>query len=90
MARIPSFKGASFRNMPGVVVNENRSTCVGHCHAYSSKLSCDTKEEGKAPAAAQLNAKTKTGCSGGGTIKDLVRSTSKHSRIDQHDKNGWR
>lgn len=92
MARVPSFKGACFRNMPGVVVNGNNSSCAGHCHAYSSMLSYDVaKGQGKAAPAATSSAKqAKNGCSGGGTIKDLVRSTSKMSRIDQHDKNGWR
>jgi hypothetical protein len=35
MAAVPSFKGACYRHMPGVVENKDHTCCAGHFHAMN-------------------------------------------------------
>ncbi|GAX80751.1 hypothetical protein CEUSTIGMA_g8186.t1 [Chlamydomonas eustigma] len=79
MVAVPSFKGAGFRDMPGVVSNSNGTCCAGHCHAFKSD-----KKEGPRTGV------QKNGCAAGGTIKAPTRSLHRSSRVDNHDKGGWR
>ncbi|KAG1677047.1 hypothetical protein FOA52_001217 [Chlamydomonas sp. UWO 241] len=161
MVAVPSYKGACFRQMPGVVENEDGTCCAGHCHAMRQSGSAPaqaasgtkaggskagvTKATGSAKAAGGSKphgskaggslktaggvtkpgsakaggskaggskaggskaasgsessgsmaivvrkANVKAGCSGGGTVAAPKRSLERSSRVDHHDKDGWR
>eukprot|EP00955_Chlamydomonas_euryale_P059432 357392-Chlamydomonas_euryale.AAC.4 len=82
MAAVPSHKHACFRHMPGVVENEDGTCCAGHCHAWTNRRAGGAVSAGGAGG--------KGGCSAGGTVLAPERSLARISRIDNHDKNGWR
>lgn len=91
MASVPNEKDACFRHMPGVVSNEDGTCCAGHYHAY--KL----KKGQRGPRAEEPDSDDEeaaldnlAGCLGGGTAFAPARSMHRSSRVDHHDKVGWR
>ena len=80
----------SHRGMPGVVSNPNGTCCAGHCHALNDNPEDEKTKKKKALFKAR-NLPEPGACAGGGTaVRPLKGLSDKASRIENHDRGGWR